>query len=391
MPNAERLNAALHRLADHPYYVGRLPKHVADEAEFATAIPMMSRTCLVTEMAKSGYGAFGTAQPVRINMTPIGAGLVPIFQTHSDLGHLIEACGTHLAACRIGPGDVCAVTFGYHLFVAGLFYQTQMEAHGIACIPLGPGEAERTATVCRDHGVTVLAGNPSFALRLIEAGMPPPKVFFAGGEAFTGNATLYAAVQAAMPATMLVDSFSLSEFLPVGRTFPGGVGVHVFDELVHTEVIDPDTGLPVADGERGELVLTHLVKEAQPLVRYRTGDLTIKQTTQPVHGRTVNLPRVVFGRTDEMVKVKGVKVYPSEIRAVLLGLDGLSGRYRLTVEAPSGRDRLALMLEGTSGEDTLEEVARRFKSQALIAADEISLTHSLEDGPDLIDRRERGP
>ncbi len=391
MPSADRLNAVLDRLADHPFYASRLPRSVTDEAEFAAAVPLMSRPDLVAEMAKPGYGAFGDAGAVRINMTPMGTGLVPVLQTRADLDHLVAACGTHLAACGIQPGDVCAVTFGYHLFVAGLFYQTQMEAHGIACIPLGPGDAERSAAICRDHGVSVLAGNPSFALRLIDTGMPPPRVFFAGGEAFTGNAALHAAVRAAMPGTILVDSFSLSEFLPVGRTFPGGTGVHVFDELVHAEVIEPETGAPVADGERGELVLTHLVKEAQPLVRYRTGDLTLKRTTEPVHGRTVNLPRVVFGRTDEMVKVKGVKVYPSEIRAVLLGLDGLSGRYRLTVEAPSGRDRLALLLEGSGGEDTLAEVARRFKGQTLIAADEITLADAVEDGPDMIDRRTGGP
>ena len=390
MPGADRLNAVLDRLGDHPFYAGRLPRSVADAAEFAATVPLMGRADLVAEMVKPGYGAFGATRPVRINMTPMGAGLVPVFQTRADLDNLIAACGTHLAACGIGPRDVCAVTFGYHLFVAGLFYQSQMEAHGVACIPLGPGEAERTAAICRDHGVSVLAGNPSFSLRLIEAGMPPPRVFFAGGEAFTGNPSLYAAVRAAMPATTLIDAFSLSEFLPVGRTFPCGEGVHVFDELVHAEVIDPDSGDPVADGERGELVLTHLVKEAQPLVRYRTGDLTIKRTAAPVHGRIVNLPRVVFGRTDEMVKVKGVKVYPSEIRAVLLGLDGLSGRYRITVEAQSGRDRLGLLLEGAAGTDTLEEIARRFKGQTLIAADEIEVVDALADGPDLVDRREPG-
>jgi phenylacetate-CoA ligase len=387
MPSADRLNTVLDRLAEHRFYAGRLPRTVADEAEFAATVPLMGRADLVAEMAKPGYGGFGGTSPVRINMTPMGAGLVPIFQTRGDLDHLIAACGTHLAACGIGPGDICVVTFGYHLFVAGLFYQTQMEAHGIACIPLGPGETERAAAVCRDHGVTVLAGSPSFSLRLIEAGMPPPKVFFAGGEALTGNPSLYAAVRAAMPDTTVIDSFSLSEVLPVGRTFPGGHGVHVFDELVHAEVIDPDTGAPVADGERGELVLTHLVKEAQPLLRYRTGDLTVKRTTAPVHGRTINLPRVVFGRTDEMVKVKGVKVYPSEIRAMLLGLDGLSGRYRLTVDAAAGGDRILLLLEGIGTEETLEQVAGRFKSQTLIGADEITLATTLEDGPDLIDRR----
>lgn len=385
---AEALNAQLGRLSHHPFYGGRLPLRVADAAEFAAAVPLMRRADLVGEMAKPGYGGFGGTQPVRINLSPMGSALVPAMQTATDLANMTAAVRTHLDACGVGPGDVCAVTFGYHLFVAGLFYQTQMEAHGVACIPLGPGEAERAVDICNRHNVTVLAGNPSFSLKLMEAGLMPPRVFFAGGEAFTGNPTLYGAVRAAMPGTMLVDSFSLSEFLPVARTFPGGEGVHVFDELVYAEVVDPSTGAPVADGERGELVLTHLKKEAQPLVRYRTGDLTIKQSTSPVCGRTVSLPRVVFGRTDDMVKVKGVKIYPSEIRSVLLGLDGPTGAYRLTVSAkPRGGDRLALALEGRGGADLLEEVARRFKSQTLIAADEITFEDSLDEGPNTVDER----
>ena len=134
-------------------------------------------------------------------------------------------------------------------------------------------------------------------------------------------------------------------------------------------------------------MLTHLVKEAQPLVRYRTGDLTVRRTTAPLHGRTVSLPRVVFGRTDEMLKVKGVKIYPSEIRAVLLGVEGLTGKYRITVEAERGRDRLALTLEGNAGDDALETVAERFRSQTLIGADRIEVAAALDDGPVTLDRR----
>lgn len=384
----DAVNMQLEKLAKHPFYEGRVPSSVADAEDFAANVPLMSRTELVTEMNKTGYGAFGGGNPVRMNLSPMGSSLVPVMQTSSDLDYLITAARTHLDACGVGPGDVCAVTFGYHMFVAGLFYQSQMEAHGVPCIPLGPGEVERTVEVCTQHDVTVLAGNPSFSLKLIEHGLKPPKVFFAGGEAFTGNPKLYGAVRAAMPDTLLVDSFSLSEFLPVARTFPGGEGVHVFDELVYAEVVEPGTGERLGDGERGELVLTHLKKEAQPLLRYRTGDLTILQTTEPLHGRTVNLPRVVFGRTDDMVKVKGVKVYPSELRSVLLGLDGPTGRYRLTVSAKDGGgDRLALTLEGSGGDDVSEEIARRFKSQTLISVDEITFEEIVEEGLTVVDTR----
>jgi phenylacetate-CoA ligase len=382
------LNATLERLARHPYYAGRLPTEITNAEQFAAEIPLMSRADLVTEMAKPGYGAFARGKAVRMNLSPMGGGLVPVMQTRRDLDRMTAACRSHLDACGVEEGDVCAVFFGYHLFVAGLFYQTQMEAHGVTCIPLGPGEAARAAEICTTHGVNILAGNPSFSLRLMEAGVKAPKVFFAGGEAFTGNPTLFNAVADAMPETMLVDSFSLSEFLPVGRTFPGGQGVHIFDELVYAEVIDPETGELLPDGERGELVLTHIHKDAQPLIRYRTGDLTVKIETPSVFGRTVCLPNVVFGRTDEMVKIKGVKLYPSEIRAVLLGIEGLDGPYRLTVSAKAGgSDNIRLTLQGNAGDDAMEAVAARFKWQTLVSLDAIEIKSEIGDGPTVIDER----
>lgn len=378
----DAVNAVLERLARHPFHGARLPARVTDYHDFAARIPLMGKADLLAEMTKPGHGAFHCVNAVRMNLTPVGPTLMPVLHSRADLERLIAACRSHLDACGIGPGDVCAVTFGYHLFVAGLFYQSQMEAHGVTCIPLGPGESERTAQICAREGVSVLASNPSFALKLLEAGMPAPRVFFAGGEAFTGNAPLYAKVRAAMPDTVLIDSFSLSEFLPVARTFPGGDGVHVFDELVLAEVIDPHSGQPLPDGERGELVLTHLNKEAQPLVRYRTGDLTVKTATMPVHGRTVCLPKVVFGRTDEMVKVKGVKLYPSELRTVLLGLDGLTGRYRLNVDKkPGGADLLGLTVEGRLDEAARDQLLRRFASQTLVGLDGLETTETLADGP----------
>ncbi|MCG5073957.1 phenylacetate--CoA ligase family protein [Paraburkholderia tagetis] len=385
----DALNLQLERLHTHPFYAGRLPRSVASTAEFAERVPLMSRAQFVAEMGKPGYGAFAPqVPPVRVHLTPMGSALVPILHSAADLRAIEAACGQHLDACGIGPGDVCMVTFGYHLFVAGLFYQSQMEARGVACIPHGPGETERAAQVARQCGVTVLAGNPTHALKLIEAGCPVPRVFFAGGEPFSGNEALYARVRAAMPGTLLVDSYSLSECLPVARTFPGGAGVHIFDELLYAEVIDPDTGTPLPDGERGELVLTHLKKDLQPLVRYRTGDLTVLERTASVHGRTVSLPRVVFGRVDSMVKIKGVKVYPSELRSVLLGVAGATGAYRLVVGSKAhGGDHLTLLVEGAPGDR--EAIAERFKRQTLIHADAIEAVEKLE-GSALVQDNRKG-
>ena len=117
---ADSLNAQLDRLAAHPFYKGRLPARVSDAADFAANAPLMGRADLVAEMEKPGYGAFGGTSPVRMNLSPMGASLVPAMQTAGDMENMIAAARTHLEACGVGSGDVCAVTFGYHMFVAGL-------------------------------------------------------------------------------------------------------------------------------------------------------------------------------------------------------------------------------------------------------------------------------
>ena len=156
----DTLNGQLENLAAHPFYKGRLPASVVDAADFAANTPLMGRSDLVAEMEKPGYGAFGGTNPVRMNLSPMGASLVPAMQTAGDMANMIAAARTHLDACGVGPGDVCAVTFGYHMFVAGLFYQSQMEAHGVACIPLGPGEVERTVECLCEAQCDSAGGQP---------------------------------------------------------------------------------------------------------------------------------------------------------------------------------------------------------------------------------------
>ena len=162
----------------------------------------------------------------------------------------------------------------------------------------------------------------------------------------------------------------------------------MFDELIYAEVIDPETLEPVSDGERGELVLTHLQKEAQPLLRYRTGDLTVKVETPPIFGRTQCLPRVVFGRTDSMIKVKGVKLFPSEIGTCLLGIPGFDGNFCLIIsKKPGGGDRICLKLQGIADDGDLEQLATRFKSQTMLSVDEFETVDELEKSPLVIDKR----
>ena len=160
------------------------------------------------------------------------------------------------------------------------------------------------------------------------------------------------------------------------------------DDFVYAEVIDPVTGKGVPYGEKGELVLTHLHKEAVPLLRYRTGDLTLMEKKRCECGRELTLPKSVFGRTDEMLKVKGVKFWPSQINGILRAFPGLGNKYRVVVSTERGVDFLRLMVEGNYPEgNIIDELSQSLKSGTLLAFNDIQFVSKLEDGPVVIDER----
>jgi phenylacetate-CoA ligase len=160
------------------------------------------------------------------------------------------------------------------------------------------------------------------------------------------------------------------------------------DDFVYAEVVDPVTGDPLPYGERGELVLTHLYKEAAPLLRYRTGDLTHMERDLCECGRELTLPKSVVGRTDEMLKVKGVKFWPSQIRTILRAFPELTDRYRVAVRTERGVDRLELLVEGDpKAEIDLDHLSRCLKRETLVAFNKIKVVGELDSGPSVQDDR----
>jgi len=161
------------------------------------------------------------------------------------------------------------------------------------------------------------------------------------------------------------------------------------DDFVYAEVIDPETGKGVPYGEKGELVLTHLKKEVTPLLRYRTGDLTFLEKKRCECGREFTLPKSVFGRTDEMLKIKGVKFWPSQINGILRAFQEFTNKYRVYVSTKRGVDFLALKVEGDPEEgDKLERLSEQLKRETLLAFNDIQVVDELEDGPLVVDERE---
>ena len=303
--------------------------------------------------------------------TPLGDGLAPVFDTERDLTWQAEANAEVFAAAGIDPGDRVLNTFGYHTFGTGIIVQRGLTALGAEVIPAGPGDSEQAAGTITEYDVDALVGNPSFALKIGAAG-GRVDTFVGAGEPFTSIPGLREDVKAALDATTAADYFGTRQILPVAAETEAEDGLYVDEDYALVEVIDPDTGEVLPYGERGELVVTHLRKEACPLVRYRTGDLTEWAERD---GRVV-LPDGVIGRTDGRLKVKGVKLYPESLATVLAGFEGLTGEFRLEVTRPASTDEIRLVVEGDADP---EELAAAVEDRLLVAPDAIDLLEDVGD------------
>lgn len=389
------LEVQFDRLKQNAFYKRKLEQAGIDLSDIRSLndferIPFTTTTELLKELRKKPSESFLYSDDVtRINFSPSGHDLYPIYNTTNDIENMHRVCARSLKAAGVKKGDICAVTFGYHLFIAGLFYQGQLEYYGAKVIPLGPGESERAVQLINDYQISVLISNPTFAIKLAQKGIPSIKILFVGGEPFTSVEGYPEKVREAFGRdVIIIDSYSMALCMPIARSCRYGTGLHIMDDFVYAEVIDPETGKSVPYGERGELVLTHLKKEAAPLLRYRTGDLTFLEKKSCECGRVFTLPKSVFGRTDEMLKIKGVKFWPSQISGILRSFPELTGRYQVAVRTEGGVDFLRLTVEGNdaSSLDT-ETLSRRLKLETLVVFNDIRTVNQLEEGPAVIDER----
>lgn len=303
--------------------------------------------------------------------TPLGDDLAPVFDTTADLEWQAEANARAFERAGIEAGDRVLNTFGYHTFGTGIIVQRGLEALGAEVIPAGPGESEQAAGTVSQFDVDALVGNPSFALKVGEAGASVD-TFVGAGEPFTSIPGMREQVKDALDADTAVDYFGTRQILPVAAETEREDGLYLLDDYALIEVVDPDTGELLPFGERGELVVTHLKKEGCPLVRYRTGDLAEWEQRD---GEVV-LPDGVIGRTDGRLKVKGVKLYPESLGTVLAGFEGLTGEFRLEVSRPESTDQIRLVVEGDAD---IEELAAAVKDRLLVAPNEVELVDDIDD------------
>ncbi len=293
--------------------------------------------------------------------------------TRQDVDTWSEVMARTLMAGGVGRGDVVHNAYGYGLFTGGLGFHYGAERVGAAVVPMSGGFTDRQLMALRDLGATVLCCTPSYALHLAEAieeaGLKPKdlklRVGFFGAEPWTE--AMRDALETRLN-IMALNIYGLSEVIGPGVSVecPERNGMHVAEDHFLPEIVDPATLQPAPEGTVGELVFTTLTKEALPVLRYRTRDLT-SMTTEPCRcGRTLCRIGRIMGRTDDMLIIRGVNVYPSQVEHALLQVADVEPHYLLVVRRDSALDTLEVRVEvgaavAAAGTAAMEVLAARVR------------------------------
>jgi phenylacetate-CoA ligase len=288
--------------------------------------------------------------------------------TRTDLENWTELMARCMTMAGVRPGMVIHNANGYGLFTGGLGFHQGGERIGATVVPVSGGFTARQAMLLRDLGAQVLVSTPSYALAIAqaiaEAGDEPAELPLQlglfGGEPWTES--LRAEIERAL-GLRAVNFYGLSEMCGPGvaAECPQRCGLHVQEDHFAVEVIDPRDGRPVVPGTEGELVFTTLTKEALPLLRYRTGDIGSLADAPCACGRSTVRLAGLRGRLDDMLIVRGVNIYPSQVEHVLLGAGGVAPHYRLIVERPGPLDELTLECEPASPDDDPGQLRTRLE------------------------------
>jgi phenylacetate-CoA ligase len=283
--------------------------------------------------------------------------------TVGDLGIWADCCARAIASAGGGPGTLVHVAYGYGLFTGGLGLHYGAERLGCTVVPASSGNTPRQAQLLEDLGAEILCCTPSYALAIAEhvedTARLKLRAAICGAEPWTER--IRGAIEDALHVTAL-DHYGLSEIIGPGvsaECLEGLAGAHVNEDHFLVEVVDPKTGGVLGDGEVGELVFTTLTKEALPLLRYRTGDLASVTREPCACGRTLARMSRVVGRTDDMLVIRGVNVFPSEIERVLLAFGGVEPHYQLVVDRTEHLDELTVQVEGFVDAAPLREQLER--------------------------------
>ena len=277
---------------------------------------------------------------------------IVVAYTKEDLKVWTEVVHRALANCGLTNSDIVQISYGYGLFTGGLGAHYGAEDLGATVVPTSGGNTRRQIMLMRDFGVNAICCTPSYFIHLIDeankSGIDlrelPIRAGIFGAEPWTAGMRKYVEENAGIEA---FDIYGLSEIIGPGVAIecPCHCGLHVYEDHFYPEIIDPDTGESLPDGEYGELVLTTLSKYAMPMIRYRTRDLTRIIPGRCACGRTIRRIDRISSRSDDMFIIRGVNVFPSQIEAALLNVRGTTPNYLITLTNDKGMDNVAVEVE----------------------------------------------
>lgn len=291
--------------------------------------------------------------------------------TAEDLEQWTACMARNFWAAGVRPDDIVQNAYGHGLFTGGLGFHQGGSQLGCTMVPTSAGLTERQITLMQDFGTTVLCSTPSYALTIAERAQElkvdirdlPVRVGIFGAEPW--SKPMREEIEARM-GIKAMEAYGLTELCGPGVAFDCEAqdGLHINEDHFLAEILDPQTLEPVALGEKGELVFTALQRRAMPMIRYRTKDITRLRREKCICGRTLLKMDKVFGRSDDMLIISGVNVFPSQVESLLLDIAEVEPQYRLVVRKKGYLDQLLIQVEGkpeiyeTGGEKRLEVAAK---------------------------------
>ena len=303
------------------------------------------------------YGLFASPMKdiVRLHASSGTTGKpIVVAYTQDDIRVWTETIMRSLAACGLHAGDIIQNAYGYGLFTGGLGAHYGAEALGATVIPISGGNTERQLMVMKDFGVTAICCTPSYFLHLIDQSQQmgidmkklPLRAGVFGAEPWTEGMRQRIEAESSLKA---YDIYGLSEIIGPGVAIEcvHQTGLHIFEDHFLAEIIDPETLELVPDGGEGELVLTTLSKQAMPMIRYRTRDITAFATEPCPCGRTIRRMRRIGRRSDDMLIIRGINVFPSQIEAALLRVEGTLPHYQIVLTREADLDQMEVQVEVT--------------------------------------------
>ncbi len=366
----ERLQVTINRVYRNVAFYRSLLDEAGIAPEDMTSLEDLSKIPFTTKESlihNQPYGMFALPlrEVVRLQSSS-GTTREPIVVGYSknDIEHWTELVARVLTAGGVTRDDVVQISFDYGLFTGALGFHYGAEKTGATVIPCSRLNTEKQIAIMRNYRTTVLVCTPTFALHIVkvinEQGVGPAelslRVGLLGAEPW--SETVREDIERGLHITAL-DNYGLSEIIGPGVSAECKEknGLHIFEDHFIPEVIDPETGRSLPDGERGELVLTTITKEAFPMIRYRTGDLTSLDHSACPCGRTLVRMSRVAARTDDIVIIQGVKVMPSRIEQILTEIEGTEPHFRLSVDRSGALDELEVSVE-VSPEIFFDEVKK---------------------------------